>query len=97
MLGLEEEMHASPTIREAVRDELFARELYDALCNVEWRKAKMLWYVSWRGAGRIVAELRDQNEGYMDFYCSGNEGHVSETVRSALAALGWTPEPDSEQ
>jgi hypothetical protein len=30
-----------------------------------------LWSASWRGAGGIVADLRNQGEDYMDYYCSG--------------------------
>lgn len=93
---MEDEMHASPLILGLVRNERFAKELYGAMCNVQWRKGTMLWYVSWRGAGRIVAELRNQNESYIDFYCSGNESRISEAVRNALASLGWTPEPQEQ-
>lgn len=55
-----------------------------------------LWSCSWRGAGSIIADLRfiyDKSctEGYMDYYCSGNEGYVHPTVATALNKLGWTP------
>lgn len=30
-----------------------------------------LWTASWRAAGRIVADLRNQGGDYMDYYCSG--------------------------
>lgn len=36
-----------------------------------------LWGASWRGAGGIVADLRDQGEDYMDYYCSGIKGGMS--------------------
>jgi hypothetical protein len=31
------------------------------------------------------------NEDYIDWYCSGNEGNVSEEIEADLKALGWTP------
>lgn len=36
-----------------------------------------LWTASWRGAGGIVADLRNQGEDYMDYYCSGIRGGLS--------------------
>ena len=36
-----------------------------------------LWTASWRGAGGIVARLRDKGEDYMDYYCSGMRGGLS--------------------
>lgn len=42
---------------------------------------------------RCGADLRDLNEDYIDFYCSGGEGTVSDEVARELAALGWTWKP----
>ena len=57
--------------------ESYAQNLYAALCNNDFQKHAVwpmlkndTWSVSWRGAGRLVAELRDQGD-YMDWYCSG--------------------------
>lgn len=36
-----------------------------------------LWTASWRASGRIVAELRNKGEDYMDYYCSGMRGGLS--------------------
>lgn len=56
-----------------------------------------LWSCTWRYAGGIIAAIRDEhystNEDYMDFYCGGEEGIVSDTVRDALFALKWRPVP----
>jgi hypothetical protein len=64
----------------------FAKKIYANLCNLVWYD-----YVndeaishSWRGAGGFVASIRNESfdlrEGYMDFYCSGEEGEVDEEV-----------------
>lgn len=86
----------------ALNDET-AVEVYGALCNVAWvpldheatvygearGEGTMTW--SWRAAGGYVAELRDKGENYLDFYCSGGEGAVSEAVREAMASVGYRP------
>lgn len=53
---------------------------------------------SWRYASGIVADLRnrflikeDAHENYLDWYCSGNEGVVSERVANVLAEMYWYP------
>ena len=78
----------------AKADHDFAQRLYAALCNMQWCcKDGAIYSCTWRYAGGLVAELRDEGEGYMDFYCSGNEGCVADDVKAALANLGWTPLP----
>jgi hypothetical protein len=49
--------------------------------------------MSWRAAGAVVADLVGRGECYLDYYCSGNEGVVSERVCEALGELSWTPLP----
>jgi len=53
------------------------------------------WSCSWRAAGGIVADLRNKylkaNEDYMDWYCRGNEGYVSDLVLHTLAQHGFKP------
>lgn len=89
--------HASlATLRDRVRaGEGFASALYAALCNMRSVHPNHDEPVSlsWRHAGRIVAELHAEDEAeranasYLDFYCSGNEGIVSRRAADALAAL----------
>jgi hypothetical protein len=77
-------------------DDAFARELYGALCNMRWRRTASegeLVSMSWRYAGGVVAHLACKGECYLDYYCSGGEGVVSESVRVALGTLGWGPVP----
>lgn len=85
------------TLAERVRaDDVFARELYGALCNMRWRRTcsdAELVSMSWRYAGGVVAHLACKGGCYLDYYCSGNEGVVSEQVLRALGDLGWIPEP----
>lgn len=56
-----------------------------------------IWSCSWRYAGGIIADIRNvaynTKEDYMDFYCSGNEGVVSDLVRECFYRMGWEPCP----
>ena len=55
--------------------------------------------VSWHHAGGVVADLRAKNHAqrasasYLDYYCSGGDGTVSEEVAAELGALGWSSLP----
>jgi hypothetical protein len=59
-----------------------------------WCNCGLDYSCSWRYAGGLVADLREQGEDYLDFYCSGGEGRVASDVREALAKLGWEPESE---
>lgn len=56
-----------------------------------------VWSCSWRYAGGIIADIRNDHHGksenYMDFYFSGNEGFVSDIVEECFANMGWKPHP----
>lgn len=77
--SLDEELKNCSWILDKLKNsESYAQNLYAAFCNVEWQKHDIwailkeeTWSVSWRTAGGIIAELRDQGENYMHFYCSG--------------------------
>ena len=94
----------------------YAQNVYAALCNMRWQPKDVMpilkdeyWSCSWRSSGGIVADLRGNNEDYMDYYCSGigggislddnrpegyvAEGEVTDEIRNDLAALGWHPSP----
>jgi hypothetical protein len=87
-------------------DDQFANELYCACCNVIWvHEDNSTWTCSWRYAGGMVADLRNERKGpistqsyedYLDYYCMGKEGVVSDRVLEALATLGWRPERPGE-
>jgi hypothetical protein len=100
-------------LKKVVDSETYAQNLYAAMCNNVFQRNEVwprlkdeYWSCSWRSAGGIVAELR--NEGsYMDWYCSGifgvgevdshlgyvSESTVTDEIREDLFAIGWTVEP----
>jgi len=62
----------------------YAQNLYAAMCNNEFQKQDTWevltdnrWSCSWRAAGGVVATLRECNEDYMDYYCSGMGGFAT--------------------
>ena len=76
----------------------FAQEVYAALCNMRWRNIDdptQIYSCSWRYAGGLIAGMRGMTDSmdYCEFYCSGNEGHVSKRVKIELGKLGWEPLP----
>lgn len=56
-----------------------------------------IWSCTWRSAGAIIASIRSNHhsvyEDYMSFYCSGDEGYVSELVEKNFNRLGWKKHP----
>jgi len=64
-------------IEKAKSDNVYAQHLYAAICNNEFQRndvwpilAGKKWGASWRHAGAIVADMREQGD-YMDWYCTG--------------------------
>jgi hypothetical protein len=90
---LETDLMSSARIAELVKERRFAEDLYRAFCETRWFRNGKEWGCTWRGAGGIVADLRDRGEEYIDFYCSGGEGTVTTEVATELATLGWTWTP----
>lgn len=92
----------------------YAQNLYAALCNMQYLKLDVMpvlkeeyWSCSWRHAGGIVADMRQQGD-YIDWYCSGigdglgngdpdgvkgyiAEGAVTDEIKEDLKRLGWVP------
>jgi len=99
--------------------DVYAQNLYAAMCNREFQRndtwpilTDRRWSCSWRRAGGIVADMRQQGD-YIDWYCSGmggisydpdegvKEGYVPESVvtdeiRADLFQLGWQVIDDSQ-
>ena len=111
---LEEELANCPWFLEKVRaSKTYAQNLYAALCNMRWQPVEVMsilkdeyWTCSWRSAGGVVANLRQEGD-YMSWYCSGigggysaddkipngyvTEGTVTDEIREDLLKLGWQP------
>lgn len=75
-----------------VRDDLPVQTYTEAMDhrydNEAWTDAFSL---SWRGAGEMVARLRNRGETYMDWAWDMQAEKVSDRVREAMAALGLRP------
>jgi len=76
-------------------DDTYAQRLYATLCNNDfippdvWKVLKdETWSCSWRYAGGIIADMREQGD-YIDWYCSGNEGEIFPDVEQDLNQIGW--------
>ena len=103
---LAEDLHADLDIRAKMQNPAYAHKMYAALCNTKWQPTDVIdilkertWQSSWRSTGGIVAELRDCDENYLDWYCSGYEGYVHPEVRADLKRIGWVcvEEDDPEE
>lgn len=90
------------------RDEIYAQNLYAAMCNIKWRCSDPnvgVFSITWRGAGDVVADLRGNGGSYLDWYCSGigsklagevQEGTVTPEVEQDLNQQGWYQVIDTE-
>lgn len=95
----------------AKESKAYAQNLYAAMCNRDFIRAEVMpilknqrWSCSWRHAGGIVADMREEGD-YIEWYCSGmggltsyddihTDGYVPESVvtdeiRADLRKLGW--------
>ena len=61
----------------AKASEAYAQNLYAAICNNDFQRLDVIpilkdqrWSASWRSAGGIVADMREEGD-YIDWYCSG--------------------------
>ncbi len=83
---------------------IYSQNLYAALCDNDFYYGDDRWGCSWRMSGQIVADIRDCEEDYIDWYCSGinaKDGFVSESVvtdeiRQDLLTMGWVIKPYKE-
>jgi hypothetical protein len=110
--NLEQDMQSASWFLEKLSDQYYAQNIYAAICNNKFYKTSDSlailtddpWTASWRTAGQIVAKLRNRNEDYLDYYCSGinfditndllkeryvEESFVTDEVREDILKLGW--------
>ena len=79
--NLEYDLKSTDWILEKVRaSEAYSQNLYAAMCNNDFQKLEVipilkrdLWSCSWRYAGGIIADMRQEGD-YIDWYCSGMGG-----------------------
>ena len=102
---LEDDIRADAEIMAKIQDDRYAQNVYAAMCNMRWQPTEVwpvlrdeYWTVSWRAAGGIVANLRNEGD-YLMWYCTGSsgidkfvrEGVVTDEIRSDFARIGWYP------
>jgi hypothetical protein len=96
--SLEQDLRYSKYISDKCKEsEIYSQNLYAALCNNEFSKQDKIWSCSWRSAGGIVSNLREEGD-YINWYCSGigsdvpflPESVVSDEIRKDIEDLGWT-------
>lgn len=76
--NMEYDLRSTQWIVDKVKgDEVYAQNLYAAMCNNHFTKNDVIpiltekrWSCSWRSAGGIVADMRQEGD-YIDWYCSG--------------------------
>lgn len=79
--NMEYDLRSTDWILEKVRSsDVYAQNLYAAMCNRDFQKFDVIpvlkdqrWSCSWRYAGGIIADMRQEGD-YIDWYCSGIRG-----------------------
>jgi len=92
--NLEYDLLTTDWILDKVRaSDAYAQNLYAAMCNMQWQKREVMpilkdeiWHCSWRYAGGIIADMRQQGD-YIDWYCSGIAGGDEPEVYEQAADL----------
>ena len=117
--NLEYDLRSTEWGDKAKASDTYAQNIYAALCNQDWQKNEVwpllkgeTYSCSWRYAGGIVADMREQGD-YINWYCSGisgeqgidyeppltfvSEGTVTEEIREDFFKLGWIPVDNYEE
>jgi hypothetical protein len=86
---LEYELRTSDYIHnKCVASEQYCKDLYAALCNNEFIKDNKECSYTWRSVGRIISNILEKGD-YIDWYLSGNEGHITDEVEKDITDMGW--------
>ena len=119
--NMEHDLRTTDWILQKVRaSEVYSQHLYAAMCNNDFQRIEVWpvlkgekWSCSWRYAGGIIADMREQGD-YIDWYCSGigsglgngdedgskgyvGEGAVTDEIREDLRRLGWSVVTDHNE
>jgi hypothetical protein len=95
--NMEYDLRSTEWILEKVRtSDSYAQNLYAAICNNDFQKLAVMpilkeqtWSASWRYAGGIVADMRQEGD-YIDWYCSGMGGVATYDVTEGDAYMART-------
>lgn len=72
-------------------DRAVASELWAALANVGWEHVSGAWAAySFRAGGDLIAAVLGEGD-YLEWYCCGVSGVVTDRIRNAMASEGWSP------
>lgn len=114
--NLEYDLRSTEWIIEKVKSsDNYAQNLYAALCNNQFIQLENTWDIlkekywscSWRYAGGIIADIREEGD-YIDWYCSGirgegtdhsdyvGEGHITTEIKQDLKKIGWVVIPNND-
>jgi hypothetical protein len=103
--NMEYDLRSTPWIcSKAKSSDNYAQNLYAAMCNMQFIKLDVVpilkdqrWSTSWRHAGGIIADMREQGD-YINWYCSGigNEeyGNGLDGVKPEFDEAGRTYVPE---
>ncbi len=100
--NLERDLRSTNWIIDKIRTkEIYAQNLYAALCNNEYAPkdvwgilSNIHWDCSWRYAATLIAEIRE-DESYLDWYCSGT-GFQGTDFAGFVEESYVTPEIESD-
>jgi hypothetical protein len=89
MPDLASDLASDGAFLQRLQDTLFARAVYATLYNGSFRNVDHArrWSISGRGAGAVIAEMREIGETYIDFYL--DSWTLGRTAAAHLARMGW--------